>query len=265
MNPHRPTIADEQEGGGSDAVVNRVPILAYHGILDDDLRQLPQGWSAQHTVSLQAFRAQLDILVAEGWQAIAPDALRQPALPPKCVVITFDDGHSSDLLAAQELERRGLSATFFITWLLLEHPNFLSRIQVLELGRKGFGVGSHGLNHVPLTGLSPRELRRQLVGSKKQLESLLRQPVTDLAVPYGAYDSEVIAAATAAGYGTIMTSDFTVAVAGGRVMGRLGVESPTTLKAFRQLLSGRWVSITRQRVINGLARRAARFRAASGF
>jgi peptidoglycan/xylan/chitin deacetylase (PgdA/CDA1 family) len=265
MNPHKPTIADKQVRGRSDAVVNRVPVLAYHAIVDDGVSQLPQGWSAQHTVSLRDFRAQLDILVGEGWQAVTPDALLEADLPAKSVAITFDDGHSSDLLAAEELSRRGLTATFFITWLLLDRPDFLGRGQLLEFDRKGFRIGSHGLNHVALSGLSPQELRRELVVSRKQLESLLRKPVTDLAIPFGAYDNEVIAAATAAGYATIMTSDYTVAIAGRHLLPRLGVESHTTLKAFRQLLAGRWIDVTRQRVVSSLIERAAGFRALAGF
>ena len=80
-----------------------MPILAYHAIIEQDREPLPAQWSAEHAVSLDQFRKHMDILVAEGWNAILPEALEQASLPPKSVVITFDDGHCSDVIAAREL------------------------------------------------------------------------------------------------------------------------------------------------------------------
>jgi peptidoglycan/xylan/chitin deacetylase (PgdA/CDA1 family) len=226
---------------------------------------LPEHWSALYAVSSAAFRTQLDILVADGWRAVLPEALAVPPLPAKCVVITFDDGHSSDLLAARELRERGLQATFFITWSRLGCPGFLDRKEVLQLDREGFNIGSHGLNHVPFAQLAPEELRRQLAGSRQQLQLLLGKPVTDLALPFGSYDGEVITAAMEAGYRGIMTSEFALAIAGRHVLARLAVTPLTTPEAFRALMAGRWIGIARQRLVNGMTRRITRFRAAAGF
>ncbi len=241
-----------------------VRILNYHAIIAENQKELPPQWSHYHAVALPAFREQLDVLAAEGWQVLALQALEQPSPPRRSVVITFDDGGCSDLLAAQELYRRSMPAAFFVTWSLLGSPSFLSRGQVVQLGRQGFTIGSHGITHTRFTDLSAQELRDQLVGSRERLECLAGKPVTALALPFGAYNSAVVAAAIAAGYRRIMTSDFALADAARCVLPRLTITSRTTLKDFRALLAENRIGIARRRVINGIYRRLNRIRSIAG-
>lgn len=249
----------------SNPLARRIPILAYHAIVDDeDPKPLPPEWSAFHAVSVQSLREHLDLLTSEGWNVVLPEALYQGSLPPRCVVITFDDGLSSDLIAAAELRRRGLRATFFVTWSRLGGAGFLNQHQVQELRRDGFRVGSHCLNHVRLAELAPHEARRQLAGSKERLESLLGEPVDSVAVPFGSYNEQVIEGAVAAGYRSMMTSDFALAVAGKYVLARLSVHSRTTLADFRALVTGSFFGIARQRLASGLAARIVRLRSIAG-
>jgi peptidoglycan/xylan/chitin deacetylase (PgdA/CDA1 family) len=208
---------------------------------------------------LTAFRQHLDVL-AEGWQVVELNALEQPSPPQRSVVITFDDGGCSDLIAAQELGRRSMPAAFFVTWSRLGSSFFLSRGQVAELSRQGFAIGSHCMTHDRLTGLSAPELHDQLAGSRERLEDLVGKPVTALAVPFGAYNGAVVAAAMAAGYRRILTSDFALADAGKSVMPRLSIAGRTTLKDFGGLLAQNRIGIARRRVINGLRRRFDRIR-----
>jgi peptidoglycan/xylan/chitin deacetylase (PgdA/CDA1 family) len=244
---------------------DRVPILAYHAIVEDGRKGLPRAWSAEHAVSLEQFRKQLDVLVAEGWNAILPEALKQPSLPPKSLVITFDDGHSSDLIAARELGRRNLTAAFFITWSRLGCSNFLDRNQVVELEGRGFEIGSHGWDHVPLAHLPPADLNRHLTVSKQRLEALLGKPVHTLAAPFGSCNREVVACAIAAGYRRMMTSQFGIAIASSYRLARLPVDARTTLMDFRAPLAGGWLGLTRRRLTHGFRRRALRLRAMGGY
>ncbi len=148
-----------------------------------------------------------------------------------------------------------MPATFFVTWSRLGCAGFLSQHQVEELRRDGFGVGSHCLNHVRLAELAPHETSRQLAGSKERLEGLLGEPVDAIAVPFGSYNEQVIDGAVAAGYRSMMTSDFALAVAGRYVLARLPVHSRTTVRDFRALLAGSFLGIARQRLAIGLAAR----------
>jgi peptidoglycan/xylan/chitin deacetylase (PgdA/CDA1 family) len=254
-------IVGERGSQPGNRPARRVPILSYHAIVGDDCAPLPPESSAFHAVSSRSFREHLDILTSDGWNVVPSAALRQPSVPPRSLVITFDDGHASDVFAARELRRCGLPATFFITWLRLGCAGFLNRSQIRELGGGGgFTIGSHGMTHVPLAELAPREAHHQLTGSKERIEELLGEPVTDLAVPFGSYNRQVIDHAIAAGYRSMMTSDFSVAVAGNYLLPRLTVHSQTTLKEFKSLLAGSFLGITRQRLANGLAERIKRLR-----
>jgi peptidoglycan/xylan/chitin deacetylase (PgdA/CDA1 family) len=64
-------------------------------------------------------------------------------------------------------------------------------------------IGSHGHSHQKLAGLDGPSQRRELIESKRILESRLDCPVTALAYPYGwpgAYTAQTKALAAEAGY-----------------------------------------------------------------
>lgn len=239
---------------------NRVPILCYHAIIAEAQKELPPQWSRGHALPQKVFCGQLDIIVAGGWRVLALKDLEQCAPPPRSVAITFDDGASSDLLAVEELRRRNLRAAFFVTWSRLGCSSFLSRSQVMDIDRQGFTIGSHGMSHVRFAELTPQDLHHQLAGSRERLECLLGKPVTALALPYGSYNSQVMTAAIAAGYRSIVTSDLALAVAGRCVLPRLTIGTRTTLEDFRALLTGGPVRIAGRRVLNGIRRRFNRIR-----
>ncbi len=239
----------------------RVPIFSYHAVLSEELDTLPEDWSPYHAITFSAFRQQLDALTAAGFRAAAPQVLTQPSLPRKTAVITFDDGQVTDLDAAGELKRRGMTAAFFVTWTRLGSPSFLTRKDVVELDRLGFTIGSHGVRHTRLSDLGPEQLREELVGSRKMLEDLTGKPVTALAIPFGAYSNAVIAAAAAAGYRSILTSDFALAVPGRSVYPRLTITPRITCDDFKMLLADSPLLIARRRLVNGIHRRLNRIRA----
>jgi peptidoglycan/xylan/chitin deacetylase (PgdA/CDA1 family) len=64
----------------------------------------------------------------------------------------------------------------------------------------GVEIGSHTVSHPHLPMLSDDELRRELSDSKKEIETELGRTCTELAYPYGEFDSRVRAAAWLAGY-----------------------------------------------------------------
>lgn len=238
---------------------NDLPILMYHAISPGADTVLPQTSSIEHAVEAGDFRAQLDAIVDGGYRTITLDDLDRPTSEPKSLLITFDDGHQSDLIvAAPELARRNLHAIFFIVWSYLGRPGYLGRDQVLALRADGFEIGSHGLTHTRLTQISPAEASNEMLESKSRLEDLLQEPIAALALPCGHYNDAVLEAAWAAGYRRIMTSDFRIANRENRVMPRMGPMASTTLKDFKWMLEASRAGAIRHRTIEAMGERLRR-------
>jgi peptidoglycan/xylan/chitin deacetylase (PgdA/CDA1 family) len=242
-------------------MTRRIPIVAYHSILKGESSRMPDVWSPVDTVTYGFFCAQLDLLETGGWQTLSAAALNQPNVrnfQKRQILLTFDDGHESDLLATAALAARGFTATFFIPWVHIDRPHFLDRRGVQRLSRDGFRIGSHGLTHCRLDEVSEDRLQQELTESKVRLEDLLGLPVTDLAIPFGRYDQRVIEAALSAGYATIMTSDVRRAALGSSnsVYPRLPVKSRTTISDFLTLIGVSSFSVWRWRLAKSLYGRA---------
>jgi len=238
----------------------RIPILMYHGLATAP-DSVPAGWSTRHTLPWNEFKAQISLLRREGWRTLLPHELTADELAPqgeRILALTFDDGHASDLLAAEHLAQAGMRATFYITWSRLGRSGYLARGDAGRIARQGLRIGAHGLTHVAFTGLDDERLWRELHTTRVRLEDLLGTEVSDLACPFGAYDQRVLAAAFKAGYRTIMTSDFRRAlIDGGCVFSRLPVFSDTSLRDFGALLHEGPLGIVRRRILAGVARRSA--------
>ena len=84
-----------------------IPVFCYHNVSDVD----------GHTPAM--FREHLDAILDAGYRTITARELLsvvrgQMKAPKKSVVLTFDDGHISNWLAAvPELEKRNMTGTFF--------------------------------------------------------------------------------------------------------------------------------------------------------
>ncbi len=133
-------------------------------------------------------------------------------LPPKSVVITFDDGCSSTLNAVPILRRLGYPGSVFpklsfvdsgqsLTWPAFPDDPIktLSWEQLADLAEEGWEVGSHAVTHPRLSELDDLSLQSELIESRIAIESKLGSCET-ISYPYGNADSRVAAAAEDAGY-----------------------------------------------------------------
>lgn len=124
------------------------------------------------------------------------------------VLLTFDDGNSSDLrIAASELEKRGMSATFFVLTGKFGAKGYLSPQEVRELHGRGHKIGSHGRHHVDWRSIDEAQLEEEIKGSRLDLEDLLQTSVSEFAVPFGSYDRRVLGYLEAEKPSAIYTSD----------------------------------------------------------
>ncbi len=189
--------------------MDRIPVLLYHAVMDD-----PPGWIAEFSVTPKEFAAQLDAIVAAGRAPVTVGALvdhltRRVPLPPRPVVLTFDDGFA-DLPGptAEALASRALPSTVYLTTgaitpggqSLLPPAPMMTLSQVPLLEQYGMEVGAHTVTHPQLDTLPAASLRRELREPKAVLEDILGHEVAHLAYPHG-YNSRAVRKAVAgAGY-----------------------------------------------------------------
>jgi peptidoglycan/xylan/chitin deacetylase (PgdA/CDA1 family) len=176
--------------------VGRVPILMYHSICDVG-DQTKHPYYQTHT-SPSAFAAQMHHLHGSGYTSLsvgqALEYMRNPeAGPAKPVVITFDDGFLDFYThAAPTMARYGLHATMYLPTSFIGQNSARSFVgipcmtwdQVRELQRAGMVFGSHTVNHPQLRSVSLRQVRTELVDSKKAIEDELDGPAESFAYPY---------------------------------------------------------------------------------
>ncbi len=168
------------------------PVVAnFHGLGE------PHAWtdSAEQLYWLapDQFRRALDLLQAAGHG----------------MTVTFDDGNLSDFeLGMPACAERGIPAVCFVCTGRIGKPGYLTAAQLRQMaGWPGCSIGSHGRDHVVWNRLDDDSLAAESKGSRETLEDVLGRPVTDLGLPFGAYDSRVLAAARSAGYVCIFSSD----------------------------------------------------------
>jgi peptidoglycan/xylan/chitin deacetylase (PgdA/CDA1 family) len=198
-------------------------VLMYHKINDRDGNPL--------SVPVSLFDEQMAQLGELGYTVVDVEAVlahyveRKP-LPPRAVLITFDDGYRDNLENAVEvLRRHGYPAVLFMpigfldTSLPLPHEERLAQRGVYnrtldwrdlpDLERGGIRVEAHGISHRPLADLELDEAAREIALSKLRLEEALGRPVRAFAYVKGSeahYKPVHLSLLRQAGYDLAFTS-----------------------------------------------------------
>jgi peptidoglycan/xylan/chitin deacetylase (PgdA/CDA1 family) len=229
--------------------------LAYHGFGRTSREADPH-----HLLVLEdQFRAQLALLGRRNLRAVDLDGFLEAARSGsdrRAYLITMDDGYVSVLeIAAPILARSGHPALLFVSPELLGRDTTPQRIlsvdELRQLIELGFEIGSHGLDHRPLIGLSDEELRRQCEESRQPLSNLLGTPPRAFSYPHGAFDERATRAVAAAGYEIA----FAVERSAGRfAVPRLGVYGRDSIWIFRAKL------LLERHRLGGLRRAAGKLR-----
>lgn len=224
-----------------------LPILNYHGL---ESRTDEYAWRDEekpYVMDTRLFSSQMDELVRGGFRTLSLAELREWATlsaPPRndgTVMLTFDDGlKSQGGLAAPVLEKRGLKALFFIPAERVGQPGTMDWDELKILTRHGFEIGSHGLRHIPLTGLPEAQLRQEFEKSRKILEDKLGLPVKSFSIPRGFAHDTMRHVARAAGYEFLFTSSFDVNERGCDLfdLKRMVVKRGMSAKQFSDMLEG---------------------------
>lgn len=188
--------------GAVDGTADRtLRVLMYHKV--NDL------WPNPITVPTDVFDEQMSLLRTLGYVPVSLDAVRDhyllgARLPPRAVLITFDDGYRDNLRNALPILRRhGYPAVLFVPIGFLDDGRPLPHEEPLltmgvrnptlawdelaELEAGGVRVESHGIGHRPLSRLQPSEAAREIALSKLRLEERLGREVEAYAFVKGTF------------------------------------------------------------------------------
>ena len=174
---------------------SRLPILMYHSLSANP----ENGVAAYYKTNTDPliFRQQMRYLAAEGYktmgltQVIARLKNDRP-FPEKTVVITFDDGFKDFYTHGFPiLSELGFIATVFLPTAFVDDKRrsfknieCLTWSEVREMRKAGIEFGSHTVNHPELKNLPHKDVERELVESKAQIEQQLGEPMSLFSYPY---------------------------------------------------------------------------------
>jgi peptidoglycan/xylan/chitin deacetylase (PgdA/CDA1 family) len=186
------------EGGISYTV--RVPILMYHYISEP-----PEDADVYRTdlsVSPANFRSQMTYLVQNGYSTITLYDLSlaiagKQQLPPKPVILTFDDGYLDNYHNAfPVLNEFGLRGTFFVVsgYLDQQLPQYMTWAMVKEMAAAGQDIEPHSRTHPDLRDREIDYLESEIVHSQRRIAEEIGYWPRFFAYPGGTYDETVLEA-----------------------------------------------------------------------
>jgi len=203
-----------------------VPILEYHVLgatpADEPYPDL--------YISRPDFHRQMNWLDEHGYEAVTLEQVEAAwyhgaTLPPKPVVISFDDGYRPQFTyALPELRRHGWAGVLN----LKAEGSDLYPSNVEAMLAAGWELAAHTIHHLDLTELDASQLEEEVAGSRRILRREYGVPVDNFCYPAGRFDATVIAAVEAAGYTGATTE----------IRGYASREHPYELDRFEILGSG---------------------------
>lgn len=109
-------------------------------------------------------------------------------------LLTFDDGHRSNLNVARIMSEMGLTGYFFLVKdYSLNDPDYLNEDEIKEIASLGHVLGVHGKNHDEWTKLlNNNTLISQLKETKDWIEQLSGKQVNSCSAPGGFVNKRVI-------------------------------------------------------------------------
>ena len=230
-----------------------VPILMYHAVAtapNDATRELsvaPEAFAEQMAAIGDLGLTPLNTVdLAASWRTGRP-------LPPRPVLITFDDGYEGvHRHALPVLAKHGFAATLFVStgWIRGAHDTgggldtMLDWDQVRELAAGDVEIGGHSHTHPQLDRLDDDRLRYELIHSKEIVADELGAVPASFAYPYGYSSRRVRQAVRETGYAQALAVGNGLARRrqGPYALRRVTVRRSTGIEEFERLVEGRAIA-----------------------
>ncbi len=220
-------------------------ILMYHSITKDAASNI--------ALPVDTFACQLEFLSKHGYQIVPLGSLVKlikegKSVPPKWVVLTFDDGFADfyDYAYPLILKER-IPVTLFIYVSGVGDVDKLSWEKLSALDPKLVEIGAHSLSHRSLIFLKEDERKDEVLACRLILENKLHRRVRFFSYPFGAVDQGLM--------GLVEQSGFQAAVGTAYRLGEFKGSSVYLLKrvfvskasqypfVFRFMVSGYYVPV----------------------
>lgn len=139
-----------------------------------------------------------------GYRSVCPHAFLDAGDRQRRLFVSFDDNFADWHRALGLFDKLSVSATFYVNTLpfrdvcepeeirayfsRISHDGrspTLSREELRELADAGHVIGCHSHSHLRLSRLPRENWDREIAMSKRILEEIIGQPVTDFSYPYG--------------------------------------------------------------------------------
>ena len=189
-----------------------VPVLMYHSVATGSTRKF-----RRFVVSPAEFAAQMKYLDAAGYRPVTAVELAGGRsggpLPPRPVVLTFDDAYTDFYSAALPvLREHGFRATLYVPTAYVggttrfnvslgeENRAVLSWQALADIAAEGIEVAAHSHTHPQLDACRRRSSARRPGRSRALLEDELGVAVEGFAYPFGYWNRAARDAVAAAGY-----------------------------------------------------------------
>lgn len=198
----KPALSFKQPSG------DNAVILIYHNVANDT--------PPLTSVSPDTFRRHMQYLEDNGYTVwplykTLVFLASGKSVPPKTVVITFDDAYRSVYTEAYPLlQEKNWPFTVFVTTKYINdsHQHYMTWDQLREIQQAGAQIGNHTVSHPHLVrrqkGESPYQWQQRISDEIEQAqETLSRQglsPIRVLAYPYGEFSKPVKALVSQLGY-----------------------------------------------------------------
>lgn len=223
---------------------HRVPVLMYHHLLPE----AEYDGSSGTIISAEAFAEQMEYLFANGYRTVTLEDLYlfitgQKELPPKSVVLTFDDGYASNYdYACPRMKQFHFRAVQFPLTACIEKttcwvPRMTWEMMADSADVFEFHSHSHNLHYYigdrqALLAVSPEQALEDLRHSRELLDCFA------FAYPFGAFNEETIKMLKDTGYKMAFTIRPGYVYPGDDLyrLKRLGVYPETKLEDFIRLL-----------------------------
>jgi len=160
-------------------------ILCYHHIGNETKSYM--------SVSCSNFKLQMKFLADQGFQTVSLSDLVSGTAKQGSIVLTFDDGYVDNYENAYPIMKDfGFRGAIFCIAKKIGKPGYLNTEQMKEMVQSGFEFGSHTSTHPELPLLTHEEKKREILGSKNQLEQEIGVDINFFCYPKGLYDQEVL-------------------------------------------------------------------------